>query len=93
VVAQPSAEAEVTSSPSAAADLRWSAALQRLRELDGAWVAEPMAAAGTKRARDPRLVAFRSLWADAVAQLIGAVAGLEPADARPVAAGTGAAAR
>jgi hypothetical protein len=93
VVAQPSAEAEVTSSPSAAGDLRWSAALQRLRELDGAWVAEPMAAAGTARARDPRLVAFRSLWADAVAQLIGAVAGLEPADARPVAAGTGAAAR
>jgi hypothetical protein len=67
--------------------------MHRLRELDGAWVAEPTAAAGTARARDPRLVAFRSLWADALAQLIGAVAGLEPADARPVAAGPETAAR
>lgn len=57
--------------------LRWMANLHRLEDRDRAWdgaITGSAARAGA-RATDPRLVAFRQMWADAVADLVAAVAG------------------
>ena len=69
-------------SPDAAAagivtGLRWMANLYRLDGHDRAWDGTPAStsAATEPRATDPRLVAFHQMWADAVADLVAAVAG------------------
>lgn len=56
--------------------LRWVANLHRLENRDRAWdgAFTGSAASAGVRATDPRLVAFRQMWADAVADLVAAVA-------------------
>jgi hypothetical protein len=81
-VAEPDPEPEASAAAllDPAAQLRWVAALARLERVDAAWLAGAYPAfhvAGSMAPMshgDPRLMAFRALWDDAMADLLAAVA-------------------
>ena len=75
VVAEPAARVAAQPDADPVHDLRWSSVLHRLQDMDAALLRTTVAASGAGHIRDPRLIAFRELWSDAVAELIGAVAG------------------
>jgi hypothetical protein len=85
VVAEPAAEMASVMDADPAWELRWAAMARRLDAADMLIAATTSPVA---RRADPRLVTFRDLWADAVAELISAVAA-----ANGRAAGSGTAAR
>jgi hypothetical protein len=87
MVAEPVTEVAAQPAADPVRDLRWSAVLHRLEDMNAAWPHPRVAASWVSQARDPRLIAFRAMWSDAVAELISAMAGTDRTLAERQAAG------
>jgi hypothetical protein len=87
MVAEPVTEVAAQPAADPVRDLRWSAVLHRLEDMNAAWPHPMLAASWVSQARDPRLIAFRAMWSDAVAELISAMAGTDRTLAERQAAG------
>jgi hypothetical protein len=71
IVVGPAAMASDVTAIDPAWELRWAAMARRLDALDSSRIAS----AAASRRTDPRALAFRDLWSEAVAELLSAVAG------------------